>query len=105
MDWFYSGDVRAYKIKYPNGTIDVFKGWVSSLGKTIPAKEVITRSVKISNNGKPSLAEETRAAVVSVTGVSLDKATLTAAAGASDSLNVTVNPCWRYRQIFPRCLL
>ncbi|MDN4305038.1 phage tail protein [Citrobacter freundii] len=92
VDWFYSGDVRAYKIKYPNGTIDVFKGWVSSLGKTIPAKEVITRSVKISNNGKPSLAEETRAAVVPVTGVSLDKATLTVAAAASDTVNVTVNP-------------
>lgn len=92
VDWFYSGAVRAYKIKYPNGTIDVFKGWVSSLGKTIPAKEVITRSVKISNNGKPSLAEETRAAVVPVTGVSLDKATLTVAAGASETVNVTVNP-------------
>lgn len=92
VDWFLAGDVRAYKIKYPNGTIDVFKGWVSSLGKTIPAKEVITRSVKISNNGKPSLAEETRAPVVPVTGVTLDKATLTVATGASDSVNVTFAP-------------
>jgi uncharacterized protein YjdB len=40
--WFVDGDVRAYKIKYPNGTVDVFKGWCSSLGKAIPAKEVIT---------------------------------------------------------------
>lgn len=92
VDWFYAGDVRAYKIKYPNGTVDVFKGWVSSLGKTIPAKEVITRSVKISNNGKPSLAEETRAPVVAVTGVTLDKTTSTVAVGATDTVNVTVNP-------------
>lgn len=92
VDWFYAGDVRAYKIKYPNGTVDVFKGWVSSLGKTIPAKEVITRSVKISNNGKPSLAEETRTPVVAVTGVTLDKTTSTIAVGAKDTVNVTVNP-------------
>ncbi|MFY9995064.1 MAG: phage tail protein [Leclercia sp.] len=92
VDWFYAGDVRAYKVKYPNGTVDVFKGWVSGLGKTIPAKEVITRSVKISNNGKPSLAEETRAPVVTVTGVTLDKSTLTVASGASDSINVTISP-------------
>lgn len=92
VDWFYAGDVRAYKIKFPNGTVDVFKGWISSLGKTIPAKEVITRSVKISNNGKPSLAEETRAPVTSVTGVTLSKTVLALAVNASDSLNVTVNP-------------
>lgn len=92
VDWFYSGDVRAYKIKYPNGTVDVFKGWVSGLGKTIPAKEVITRSVKISNNGKPSLAEETRTPVVAVTGVTLDKPTLAVAVGASGTVTVTVTP-------------
>jgi uncharacterized protein YjdB len=92
VDWFYAGDVRAYKIKYPNGTVDVFKGWVSSLGKTIPAKEVITRSVKISNNGKPSLAEETRAPVIAVTGVTLDKTTSAIAVGATDTVSVTVNP-------------
>lgn len=92
VDWFYSGDVRAYKIKYPNGTVDVFKGWLSSLGKTIPSKEVITRSVKISNNGKPSLAEETRTPVVAVTGVTLDKPTLAVAVGASGTVTVTVTP-------------
>ncbi|QGW18236.1 MULTISPECIES: phage tail protein [Leclercia] len=92
VDWFYSGDVRAYKIKYPNGTIDVFKGWVSSLGKTIPAKEVITRSVKISNNGKPSLAEESRIPAVSVTGVTLDKSILAVAVGAKNTINITVTP-------------
>ncbi|ALZ96989.1 phage tail protein [Leclercia adecarboxylata] len=92
VDWFYSGDVRAYKIKYPNGTIDVFKGWVSGLGKTIPAKEVITRSVKISNNGKPSLAEESRTPAVAVTGVTLDKSTLAVAVGAKNTVTVTVTP-------------
>lgn len=92
VDWFLAGDVRAYKIKYPNGTIDVFKGWVSSLGKTIPAKEVITRSVKISNNGKPSLAEETRAPVVAVTGVTLDKSTLAITVGGKNTVTATVTP-------------
>lgn len=55
--WFDTGDIRHYKIRYPNGTVDVFKGWVSSLGKTVPAKEVITRTIKITNSGRPVLAE------------------------------------------------
>ncbi|MCE0846030.1 phage tail protein [Buttiauxella sp. A2-C1_F] len=90
--WFESGDKRVYKIKYPNGTIDVYKGWISSLGKTIPAKEIITRSVKVTNTGKPSLAEDNRAPVTAVTGVTLDKATLSIKAGANDTVNVTINP-------------
>lgn len=90
--WFDDGTVLAYKIKYPNGAIDVFRGWVSSLGKTVTAKDTITRSVKISNNGKPGLAEDTAAAVIDVTGVSLDKATTTVAVAATTTLNVTVAP-------------
>lgn len=31
---FDSGEVCTYKIKYPNGTVDLFNGWISSLGKT-----------------------------------------------------------------------
>ncbi len=58
LAWFHSGEVRYYKIRYPNGTVDLFKGWVSSLGKTIPAKEVITRTIKVTNSGRPVLAEE-----------------------------------------------
>lgn len=58
LAWFKSGNVRYYKIRYPNGTVDVFKGWISGLGKTIPVKEVITRTVKVTNSGKPTLAEE-----------------------------------------------
>lgn len=57
VDWFYTGDVRGYKIRYPNGTVDVFRGWVSSLGKAVTAKEYITRTVKVTNSGRPSLAE------------------------------------------------
>lgn len=58
LSWFHSGEVRYYKIRYPNGTVDLFRGWVSSLGKTIPAKEVITRTIKVTNSGRPVLAEE-----------------------------------------------
>lgn len=90
--WFDDGTVLAYKIKYPNGAVDVFRGWVSSLGKTVTAKDTITRSVKISNNGKPGLAEESAAAVIDVTGVTLDKSTATVAVAATTTLNVTVAP-------------
>ncbi|MGP6898107.1 phage tail tube protein, partial [Klebsiella pneumoniae] len=58
VDWFMSGDEKAYKIKYPNGAVDIFTGWVNSLGKTIARNEVITRSAQITNKGKPSLAED-----------------------------------------------
>ncbi|MTC29172.1 phage tail protein [Providencia alcalifaciens] len=58
VKWFDSGASRFYKIAYPNGTVDLFKGWVSGLGKTIPIKETITRTVKIKNTGRPTLAEE-----------------------------------------------
>ncbi|EAN4435012.1 phage tail protein [Salmonella enterica] len=90
--WFDDGTVLAYKIKYPNGAVDVFRGWVSSLGKTVTAKDTITRSVKISNNGKPGLAEDSAAAAIAVTGVSLDKSTTTVAVAATTTLNVTVAP-------------
>ncbi len=55
--WFTSGDVKAYKIKYPNAAVDVFRGWLSSLGKAVTSAEVITRSVQATNVGAPSLAE------------------------------------------------
>ena len=90
--WFDDGTALAYKIKYPNGAIDVFRGWVSSLGKTVTAKDTITRSVKISNNGKPGLAEDSAVAAIAVTGVSLDKSTATVAVAATTTLNVTVAP-------------
>lgn len=92
MKWFNDGTVLAYKLKYPNGAVDVFKGWVSSLGKAIPSTEVITRTVKITNNGRPSLEEDNRAPVVAVTGVSLDKAALAVAVGGTASTVVSVQP-------------
>ena len=98
--WFDDGTVLAYKIKYPNGAVDVFRGWISSLGKTVTAKDTITRSVKISNNGKPGLAEDSAAAVIDVTGVSLDKATTTVAVAATTTLNVTVAPASASDQSF-----
>ena len=33
--------------------VDVFRGWVSSIGKAVTAKEVITRTVKVTNVGRP----------------------------------------------------
>ncbi len=54
---FDSGEKCAFRIKYPNGTVDVFRGWLS-LGKTIASKDVMTRTVKISGVGRPYLAEE-----------------------------------------------
>ncbi len=92
VNWFDGGAVKGYKIKYPNGTVDVFKGWVSSLGKSVSAKEVITRTVKITNNGKPALAEDSGTAVIGVTGISLDKSTAAVAVGATTPLVVSVLP-------------
>ncbi|HEM6703897.1 TPA: phage tail protein [Citrobacter koseri] len=92
VSWFNNGDVRAYKIKFPNGTVDVFKGWCSSLGKAIPAKEVITRTAKITNTGKPNLAEEDNTPPIAVTGVTLDKTTDTVAVSDTTVLTVAVVP-------------
>ncbi|MCK9999490.1 phage tail protein [Providencia rettgeri] len=58
VKWFDEGLPRFYKIRYPNGTLDLFKGWISGLGKSIPIKETMTRTVKIKNTGRPTMAEE-----------------------------------------------
>ena len=39
LAWFNEGDTRAYKIRFPNGTVDVFRGWVSSIGKAVTASD------------------------------------------------------------------
>ncbi|MDF3830235.1 phage tail protein [Pseudocitrobacter sp. 2023EL-00150] len=90
--WFDDGTVLAYKIKYPNSAVDVFRGWVSSLGKTVTTKDVMTRTVKLSNNGKPSLAEDSGTPVIPVTGITLDKSTATVAVGATAQVVATVLP-------------
>lgn len=89
---FDSGDVQAWRIKYPNGTVDVFKGWISSLGKTVQSKEIITRTVKISGVGRPYMAEEDAPPVVNVTGLTVIPADATVNVGATTALTFTVKP-------------
>ncbi|MGI2897315.1 phage tail tube protein, partial [Vibrio alginolyticus] len=57
VDDIDNGTVTEYRIKYPNGTVDVYPGYINSLGKAVTIKEKITRSVKFKNVGKPKLAE------------------------------------------------
>ncbi|EQA5825271.1 phage tail protein [Escherichia coli O156:H5] len=91
IELFDSGEVHAFRIKYPNGTVDVFRGWLSSLGKTVTSKEVMTRTVKISGVGRPHLAEEDTA-LVSVTGLTVAPASASVSVGATTTLAFTVNP-------------
>ncbi len=86
-----SGDVRAYKIRFPNGTVDVFRGWVSSIGKAVTAKEVITRTVKVTNVGKPSVAEE-RSKITPVTAIKVTPTSGTVAKGKTTTLTVSFEP-------------
>lgn len=88
---FDSGEVCAFRIKYPNGTVDVFRGWLSSLGKTIASKDVMTRTVKISGVGRPYLAEE-GTETVSVTGLTVSPASASVKVGATTTLTFTVKP-------------
>ena len=92
VDWFTSGEVRGYKIKYPNGAVDVFRGWLSSLGKAIPVKEVITRTVKVTNSGKPSLAEESRASIIPATSLTAAPATGTVGIGKTATVTFAFLP-------------
>lgn len=92
VQWFEDGTNRTYRIKYPNGTVDVFSGWISSLGKAVTNKENITRTVKVTNSGKPTLAEDTTTPVIAVSGASFDKSTTTVAVGATTTLNLSVLP-------------
>ncbi|KKF38895.1 MAG: phage tail tube protein [Hafnia sp.] len=89
---FDSGEVCTYKIKYPNGTVDLFNGWISSLGKTVQAKEEITRSVKITGVGRPRLAEEDTVPPVSVSGITASPASANVAVGATTKVTFTVKP-------------
>jgi uncharacterized protein YjdB len=50
--------ITYYRIKYPNGAVDVWYGYINSLGKAIPMKETMTRTVKIKSVGKPITGEE-----------------------------------------------
>ena len=88
---FDSGEVCAFRIKYPNGTVDVFRGWLSSLGKTIAAKDVMTRTVKISGVGRPYLAEESTE-TVRVTGLTVVPAAVSVREGGVATLTFAVTP-------------
>ncbi|EBV7249344.1 Ig-like domain-containing protein [Salmonella enterica] len=92
VELFDSGDVQAWRIKYPNGTVDVFKGWVSGLGKAIQSKEFITRTLKIKGVGRPHMAEEDTAAPVNVTGLTVVPVTANVSIGATIDLTFTVVP-------------
>ncbi|EAM2978611.1 Ig-like domain-containing protein [Salmonella enterica] len=92
IDLFDSGDVEAWRIKYPNGTVDVFKGWISSLGKTVQSKEAITRTVKITGVGRPHMAEEGTAPPVAVSGLVVAPQTTNVSTGATVDLTYTVKP-------------
>ena len=88
---FDSGEVRAFRIKYPNGTVDVFRGWLSSLGKTITSKDVMTRTVKISGVGRPYLAEE-GTEIVGVTGLTVMPVSASVRVGATTTLIFSTVP-------------
>ncbi|ENO0507914.1 phage tail protein [Shigella sonnei] len=74
LAWFNEGDTRAYKIRFPNGTVDVFRGWVSSIGKAVTAKEVITRTV------------------TATTGMTVTPASASVVKGQSTTLTVAFQP-------------
>lgn len=91
LAWFHDGDVRAYKIRFPNGTVDVFRGWVSSIGKAVTAKEVITRTVKVTNVGRPSLAED-RSTITPATTMTVTPASASVVKGQNTTLTVAFQP-------------
>ncbi|EEW0746495.1 Ig domain-containing protein, partial [Escherichia coli] len=70
---------------------DVFRGWVSSIGKAVTAKEVITRTVKVTNVGKPSVAEE-RSEITPVTAIKVTPTSGTVAKGKTTTLTVSFEP-------------
>ncbi|EMU63479.1 bacterial Ig-like domain family protein [Escherichia coli MP021552.7] len=88
---FYSGEVCAFRILYPNGTVDVFRGWLSSLGKAVTSTEVMTRTIKITGIGRPHLAEECQE-VVSVTGVTVTPMAVTLHPGETSKLTFVLVP-------------
>ena len=71
--------------------VDVFRGWVSSIGKAVTAKEVITRTVKVTNVGRPSMAED-RSTVTAATGMTVTPASTSVVKGQSTTLTVAFQP-------------
>lgn len=92
IELFDKGDVEAWRIRYPNGTVDVFKGWISSLGKTVQSKEAITRSLKITGVGRPHLAEEDTGPAIRVASVMVDPVNATVKVSATTAVTFMVKP-------------
>ena len=62
--WFNEGDICVYKICFLNGMVDVFCGWVSSIGKVVMVKEVIICMVKVINVGCLLMVEDCSMVIV-----------------------------------------
>ncbi len=56
LAWFNEGDTRAYKIRFRNGTVDVFRGWVSSIGKAVTSEGSDHPHGESHDVGRPSMA-------------------------------------------------
>lgn len=69
VELFDIGEVCVFCIRYFNGMVDVFCGWLSLLGKIVMFKEVMICSVKIIGVGCFFFVEEDIFDVVSVFGV------------------------------------
>ena len=65
---------------------------MSSLGKTVTAKEVITRTIKVTNSGRPFIAEDVDSPIVPVTGLTVSPTTANVAVGATVDLTFSVLP-------------
>lgn len=63
------GQKCGFWIKYLNGIVDVFRGWVSLLGKMVQSKDEIVCIVKIISVGCLYMVEEDVLEVVSVIGL------------------------------------
>ncbi|HAW7720510.1 TPA: Ig domain-containing protein [Escherichia coli] len=61
------------------------------MGKAVTAKEVITRTVKVTNVGRPSMAEE-HSTVTAATGMTVTPASASVVKGKSTTLTVAFQP-------------
>lgn len=53
-----AGTKTWYRVKYPNGAVDCYYGYINSLGKTLSVKDKMQRTIKLKNTVKPKLAED-----------------------------------------------
>jgi len=77
VSWFDGNKVLYYKVLYPNGVFDIFRGWISSLGKTVVSKEIMTRTLTVNNTGRPPVLAEDELASGGDGGNGGEKATIT----------------------------